>query len=65
VAGARIWDAFHREHELGADEGADPELDHPRDLTQPIRFFYWGKVVAVGLGYLAVFAYLCGAWLTA
>jgi hypothetical protein len=60
---AAIWGIFHRckENEFGV--GYEEEISAPSYLNWPALFFFWGKLLFLGVGYyfLAKFA-ACNIW---
>ena len=58
IVAAAIWGIFHRikEHKLGVDYVGD--ITAPTYLNWPTLVFFWGKVVAILIGYFLLFAFV-------
>ena len=64
VAGSVIWGVFHRLKERESELGENPEIDAPGWINLPTLFFFWGKLILVGSGFVLIIKFTLGKWLS-
>ena len=57
IVGSAIWGVFHRIKEKQLGSHPDPDVTAPVYLNWPTLFFFWGKLLAICVGYIFLFIY--------